>query len=456
MDDMDIVGRPATELAAAVRAGELHPTKVVTAHLERIERLDPRFGAFVSVLRDQAVADAEELAARPDLGELPLAGVPVAIKDNVDVAGEPTPYGSPAVRADPAAEDDPVVAALRQAGAIVVGKTRIPELGIWPFTDGADAAALNPWDTTRVAGGSSGGSGAAVASAMVPLALGNDGLGSIRIPAAANGLFGMKPSSGLIPIRGLDGSDRFWFGMSQHGPLATTVGDAALMLDVMAGTDRYRHLPAPERPLRVAVSVASPSPTVRPHRDHVEAVLEAGRLMRAAGHHVVRADPPYRVRDALPIVARFTQAPADDLEHLDVDEERLERRTRTHVGIGRWVRRRRPVDPSDIDPVRERMTTFFADHDVLLTPVLSGPPPEAVAWHERSWFANFNTAFSWAVFPGLWNFVDFPAASIPLLRTGGLPVGVQIVAPSQREDRVLETARQIEQVVPWQRHAPVG
>lgn len=453
---MDIVGRPATELAAAVRSGQLDPAAVVAAHLDRIERLNPRFGAFLSVRRERAMAEAEELAARPDLGELPLAGVPVGIKDNVDVAGEPTRHGMRWFEPSPAAADDPVVAALRGAGAIVVGKTTLPELGIWPFTDDAELATVSPWDTTRVAGGSSGGSAAAVAAALVPIALGNDGLGSVRIPAAANGLFGLKPASGLVPVRGADGSGQPWFGMSQNGPLATTVADGALMLDVMAGTERYRDDHEVERPLRIAVSVASPSPTVRVHPDHVEPVLEAGRLLRHAGHHVVRADPPYRMRDIVPVLARYTQGVLEQVEQLGLDEARLQPRTRTHVRIGRWFRERRPVDPAEADAVRARMDGFFADHDVLVTPVVSGPSPKAERWHALSWARNFNAAFSWAIFPGTWNLVDHPAASVPLLRSGGLPASVQLVAPDRREDRVLQTARQIEAMVPWTRHAPVA
>lgn len=452
---MEITGRTAGELAAAVREGRLHPTAVVAAHLDRIERLDPRLAAFVSVLRPAAIAEAEALAARTDLVDLPLAGVPVAVKDNLDVAGEPTGHGLHATDLSPAPSDDPVVASLRAAGAVVVGKTSLPELGIWPFTDGPAAATLNPWDRTRVAGGSSGGSAVAVATGMAPIGIGNDGLGSLRIPAAATGVFGLKPGSGLVPRRGLGGLGEVWFGMSQNGPLATTVADAALTLDVMAGTDRYRDPTPPRRPLRVAVSVASPAPAVRPHRDHVEAVLEAGRLLRHAGHHVERADPPYRAGDILPVLARYTQGVLQDVEALGIDDERLQPRTRTHVRIGRWFRERRPADVAEADAARARMAGFFTDHDVLLTPVVSGAPPEARRWHERSWLANFGAALSWAVFPGTWNLVDHPAASVPLLRSGGRPTSVQIVAGERREDHVLAVARQLESLAPWRRHAPV-
>ena len=453
---MDIIGRTAVELAEAVGAGRLHPVEVVTAHLDRIERLDPLYGAFAALRRGAALAEAETLADRPDLAALPLAGVPVAIKDNLDVEGEPTHHGLSRHDPAPASRDDPVVAALRRAGAVVVGKTTLPEMAPWPFTDAPERVTRNPWDTTRTCGGSSGGSATAVAAAMVPLAVGNDGLGSIRIPSAATGIFGLKPGSGLVPIHGLDGSNRVWFGMSQHGPMATSVADAALMLDVMAGTDRHRALRPPDEPLRVAVSVASPSPTVRTHPTHVEAVLEAGRLLRHAGHHVVRADPPYRTTDVLPLLARWTQAVAEELELLGVDDAALQPRTRRHAAIGRWFRRTRPVDPADADRVRQRMDAFLEDHDVVLAPVVAGPPPAATGWYGGSWWRNFAAALAWAPFPGIWNLADVPAGSVPVRPVGGHPVGVQLVAPRRREDRVFQAARAIEALAPWERTAPIG
>lgn len=453
---MDILGRTAMDLAAAVRAGELRAVDVVTAHLDRIERLDPLHGAFVSTRRSEAIAEAEALDAERDLSDLPLAGVPVAIKDNVDVAGDPTRHGLNVDASAPAPVDAPAVAGLRAAGAVVVGKTALPEMALWPFTDGPGWATRNPWDTTRVAGGSSGGSGAAVAAGMVPIALSNDGLGSIRIPSATNGVFGIKPGSGLVPVEGLDGSNRAWFGMSQHGPIATTVADAALTLDVMAGTDRYRRLPEEGEPLRVAVSVATPTPTVRLHRDHVAAVLEAGRLLRHAGHHVVRADPPYRLADALPLIARWTQGVAEDLEHLGVSLDQVQPRTRRHAEVGGWFGRNRPVDPVDADRVRARMDGFFDEYDVVLSPVVAGPPPEAIAWHAEPWWRNISTSVAWASFPAIWNLADLPAGSVPLSGSGGRPVGVQIVGARQREDLVLRVGRTIESLVPWSRLAPVG
>ncbi|MCA1782138.1 MAG: amidase [Intrasporangiaceae bacterium] len=184
---MQFVGRPATELAHAVRTGEVSAVEVVRTHLDHLADVEHRLEAFVSVRRRSALEDAEAVDARDDRASLPLAGVPVAIKDVMDVAGEPTRFGSAATPTTPAAEDDPVVARLREAGAIVIGKTRCPELSLWGTSDDQAGTTVSPWDPTRTAGGSSGGSGAAVSAGIVPIALATDGLGSVRIPAARRG-----------------------------------------------------------------------------------------------------------------------------------------------------------------------------------------------------------------------------------------------------------------------------
>ncbi|MCT7356043.1 amidase, partial [Streptomyces sp. 15-116A] len=247
------VGRTAVEIAAAVREKRVTPREVVAEHLARIERLDGHVGAFRAVRTEAALAEADEVAARDDLAELPLAGVPVAVKDNLAVRGESTRVGSAATPDTPAGADHETVARLRAAGAVVVGLTNVPELCVFGTTEGVHGTARNPWDLTRSAGGSSGGSAAAVAAGMVPIALGNDGMGSLRIPAANCGLVTIKPGLGVIPAGVSDGD---WFGMSENGPLATTVEDARLMFTVLAGGEPAgREGPATRR---VAVSLRSP------------------------------------------------------------------------------------------------------------------------------------------------------------------------------------------------------
>src|SRR3954452_14899048 len=218
-----VVGLPATELAARVRAGELSAVDVVRAHLDHIAAVDARIGAFRVVRTKAALAEAAAIDASAARGSLPLAGVPIAIKDNVAVAGEVCTDGSAAASPEPQAEDHPVVARLRAAGAVVVGITRVPELWLYGATDGPASVSRNPWDTARSPAGSSGGSAAAVAAGCVPLALGNDGMGSLRLPAAACGLVTLKPGRGVVPPPAND-----WFGMVENGALATTVADLVL------------------------------------------------------------------------------------------------------------------------------------------------------------------------------------------------------------------------------------
>src|SRR6266540_2568884 len=233
----------APPLAVAGREGRASPQDVVEAHLEWIESLDRSIHAFQVVRPDGVREEAHALASRADLRELPLAGVPVAIKDNLEMAGYATRSGTLASPDEPAASDDELVRRLRRAGAIPLGKTTVPELCLWPFTEtAAFGATRNPWNLDHTPGGSSGGGGAAVAAAMAALALGSDGGGSIRIPASCCGLVGMKPGSDVVPAAA---GHSTWVGMSEYGPLGTTVADVALMLDVLAGTQTYRAVAPP-------------------------------------------------------------------------------------------------------------------------------------------------------------------------------------------------------------------
>jgi amidase len=279
-------GRSTADIAAAVRSGEVTAAAVAAEHLGHITARDPEVGAFVRVRAAEALHEAEAVDARPDRGDLPLAGVPVAIKDSAPVAGEPMRVGSTATPSVPQEADHPLVARLRAAGAVVVGLTNLPELAIYPFTDSAYGITRNPWDSSVTAAGSSGGSAACVAAGMVPLAHGTDGLGSIRIPAAACGLFGLKPGPGLVPA--VAGAND-WHGLSESGPLATTVADAALMLGVMA--DRSFPVESPGS-LRIAMSVSPPGPGIVVHRSCAQAVRESGGLLSTLGHSVTEAAPP--------------------------------------------------------------------------------------------------------------------------------------------------------------------
>jgi amidase len=368
------VGATAREIARAVRRGDASATEVVADHLDHLRTVDPLLNAFRAVRAGEAIAEAEAVEEQDDLASLPLAGVPIAIKENTALAGLPTWNGSAAMRGAVAETDHEVVRRLRGAGAVVVGTTRMPEAGVWPMTDDATAITRNPWRTDRTPGGSSGGAAAAVAAGLVPIAHGNDGLGSIRIPAACCGLVGIKPGSGVVPA-GLEGSD--WFGMTEHGILATNVADAVTGLAVLAGWQTTR-LTEPSR-LRVAVSVRSPVEGVFPDRPARDAVTSAARLLVGAGHDAVRADPVIptglQVRGLLTWFAGVYR----DIEAAGVDPAALQPRTRRHAAMGRWAWNRGYVRDADRAAFRGRSADWFTDgpFDVLLTPALAGTPPVA-------------------------------------------------------------------------------
>ena len=252
----------ATELAYAgiarqaelIRDGTVSSVELVGVYLERIGRLDGALNSFRSVLDERVRLEAEQADARRAGGDQrPLLGVPIAVKDDIDVAGEPTAWGTNA-NERPVQHDGEVVRRLRDAGALIIGKTNVPELTIWPFTETATwGATRNPWDLQRSPGGSSGGTGAAVAAGLVGAALGSDGAGSIRIPAAWCGLFGLKPQRGRVSLAP---RSRAWHGLSVTGVLARRVADTALFHDVASGTtdvDEDR-APAPEGTFSEAAS----------------------------------------------------------------------------------------------------------------------------------------------------------------------------------------------------------
>ncbi|KAB1146712.1 amidase [Streptomyces luteolifulvus] len=442
------VGRTAAEIAAAVREKRATPREVVAEHLDRIERLDGRVGAFRTVRAETALAEADEVGARGDLSELPLAGVPVAVKDNLAVRGESTRIGSAATPDTPAAEDHVTVARLRAAGAVVVGLTNVPELCVFGTTDGVHGTARNPWDTSRTAGGSSGGSAAAVAAGLVPIALGNDGMGSLRIPAANCGLVTIKPGTGVVPAGISDGD---WFGMSENGPLATTVEDARLMLSVLADTEFVRPGQAATR--RVAVSLRSPLTGVVVTKPYTTAVRDAAALLTKAGHQVRRADPPYPPSLSLTSLAHWTAGTSVDAQTLD--PRLLVRRTRVHAAVGRrFVAAVRTGKGRE--QLRRRLEPFFDEYDVLLMPALARRSPKAGDWHERGWLRNLmaNTTYSPLTPP--WNLTGWPAMSVPFgTLPSGAPCAVQLVGRPGSEAELLALAEQLEKAHPWRRIAPL-
>ncbi len=444
------VGRSAVEIAGAVRRGEVSPRQVVVEHLEHIEAVDPGIGAFREVLAAQALRDAEMLEGHSGISALPLAGVPVAVKDNLPVAGVSTRHGSAATADTPARADHETVRRLRAAGAVVVGVTAVPELCVFGTTDSVFGITRNPWDTSRSAGGSSGGSAAAVAAAMVPIALGNDGMGSIRIPAANCGVVGLKPGHGLVPG---DLGSNGWFGMSENGPIAGCTADIQLMLFILAQTGAPALRPDRLPRLRIALSVHAPFPGIPVNGRFIAAVRDTGRTLKAAGHSTVRAEVPYPLWLGSAAMSRWMAGTAADAEALNA--RLLTRRTRTHATLGRGIAAAGLVRPAQRTRWQNRLENFFADHDVLITPALAQPAPPARAWHTKSWSANLLANMRHAPFSYPWNLAGWPALTLPAgtYHNGHqrLPLSVQLVTRLGGEEQLLHLARQLEQHRPWQR-----
>jgi len=443
------VGATAKQIARAVRRGDATATQVVADHLEQIAISNPVLDAFRVVRGGEAITEAEKVDELDDLANLPLAGVPVAVKENTAVAGLPTWSGSAAARSAVAEQDHEVVRRLRGAGAIVVGVTRMPEMGLWAVTDDEDGPTRNPWDLDRTPGGSSGGSAAAVAAGLVPMAHGNDGLGSIRIPAACCGLVGLKPGRGVVPC-GLGVND--WFGLVENGVLTTTVSDAVLGFSVLAGRPPAK-LVEPSK-LRVGVSTRSPVVGVRPDEANLSAVATASKLLARAGHDTVTADPRYPNALGIGVLATWFAAAA--LESASLDVAKLQPRTRRHIQIGRWAARSGLVRETQREAWRAKSIKFFADNsiDLLLTPALAGSPPPAEQYSGASWRRNMSVNMRYAPYGAPWNVAGLPAIVFPIgMRPDGLPLAVQLVGPPDSELLLLAVAGQFEVLNPWQRHA---
>src|SRR3954453_6524770 len=345
----DVAFAGAVRIAAMVRAKEVSPTELVELYLERIGAIDPKLNAYRVVLAEGARVDAKRAEERLAKGDAaPLLGVPVAIKDNVDYAGEVTTDGT-AAYGEPATEDGLVVRRLRDAGAVILGKTNLPELAIYGFTESpAWGASRNPWDTSLTTGGSSGGSGAAVAAGLCAIAHATDGAGSIRYPAAFCGLFGLKPQRNRISMW----PDReHWYGLSVSGCVSRTVRDTALYLDAMSGPERgdFDAPPPLKRPLveaanrapgklRIACTTKTASP-VRKAPEVLGAYRETVELLRSLGHEVTEAGPSYgRTRfDFFPLYFRGIRDEALTLPH----PERLSDQSKGFVRVGRLFSDRR-------------------------------------------------------------------------------------------------------------------
>jgi len=468
----EIAFASAAAQAEMVRSGELSPTELVQSTLDRIERIDPQLNSFRIVLAERALAEAQQAEARLRAGdERPLLGVPVALKDGHDLAGEPSHHGTDSFP-EPAASDTEMVRRLRAAGAIVVGKTNLPELAIHGFTESATwGVTRNPWNPQHGTGGSSGGSAAAVAAGLVPLASASDGAGSIRIPAAACGVFGIKPTRGRISMvpDGLVPEQDHWRGMSVNGCESRTVLDSAIYLDVTSGESKEAGAPpAPERPfadharaepgkLQIAFSTKAPRAIAPPSvsEEAKGAVAETGELLRSLGHRVEQHDPDWG-NVGNQVAARYMRGIHDDVSRVP-QPERLELRTRRYGQLGGLVSERlvQRAAGEVAERDRERIWRLFDQFDVLLTPVMGGTALPLRHWEGRSALRTLFGQTSFYCFTPTWNHLGNPAASVPAgFSANGLPLAVQLIGRYGDEGTLLSLAAQLEAERPWADRRP--
>ena len=463
MQSIDTAFAGAAEQARLLAAGAITAPALLELYLDRIAGLDPALNAYRVVLADSARAEAATAQARLATGErLPLLGVPVAIKDDVDVAGEVTAYGTGAY-GPPKTDDAEVVRRLRAAGAVILGKTNVPEMMLWSFTETLEfGATRNPWDTNRTPGGSSGGSGAAVAAGLASMALGSDGMGSIRIPSTWCGLFGIKPQRDRVPLAPHEGA---WNGLSVNGPLARTVEDAALFLDVTSTTSAAEGTfvaAAAREPgrLRIALSAKVPPPlTARVGRAQRTALEEAGTLLRELGHQVVTRDPDYPIGAVYGhLLPRYFRGAYDDVQTLP-RPERLEKRTRAFARIGGLISDSRMAAIRAAESVlAQRVLSIFDDVDVVITPGTAVGPSRIGAYQRRGAITTLALVAQRVPFQAMFNATGQPAAVVPWgLDDDGLPTSVQLVGRPFDEATLLSLGAQLETARPWaQRRPPVS
>ena len=460
MDNTDLAFAGASEQARMLAEGTVTAPSLLEVYLDRIARLDPQLRSYRVVLADTARQEALAAQRRLDTGErLPLLGVPVAIKDDVDVAGEVTACGSSAA-STAAVRDAEVVSRLRAAGAVIIGKTNVPELMIFPFTESLTfGATRNPWDTALTPGGSSGGSGAAVAAGLAPLALGSDGGGSIRIPSGWCGLFGIKPQRDRVPLAPHDDA---WCGLSVNGPIARSVKDAALFLDVtttMPGPDGGFVGAAAREPgrLRIALSTKVPPPLIaKVGKEQRAAVDEAGALLRDLGHDVVVRDPDYPPAAVYAnFLPRYFRGIYDDVRKLP-HQDQLEKRTRNMARIGSLLSDRRMATVrAGESAVAARIQSIFDDVDVVITPGNATGPSRVGAYQRRGGISSLLLVSQRVPFFEIWNLTGQPAAAVPWgLDRNGVPVSIQLVGRPSDEATLVTLGAQIEAARPWAHRRP--
>lgn len=428
-----------TFTAAQWRAAvEIHGAEAgIRAALDRIARRDCMFNAFSIVLASTALEEAQRLDQLPVTQRGPLHGVPIAIKEEVDVAGSVTNFGS-AGNLQPRAQDSLIVTRLRDAGAIILGKTTMPAFGAYPFTESKlTGITRNPVNPAYTPGGSSGGSAVAVADGMVPIAIGGDGGGSVRIPADHCGIVGLKPARGLVPT---DPYPHLWQELGTAGPLARTVDDAELVYKVISGQQLGDHVgigedgPSNTR-LKIGVNVTPVNPLVRPAADNVSAVRRAAAELRQLGHEVTE----FRLKhpDPTPIfLVQFFAGIREEIAALE-HPRWIEKRHRHTALLGAWAR------PSVVRWARtashrfgQKLEQNFADFDVIITPTVANRPAQAGVLTGKGAIRAMVASIPSIAFTAVWNVSGHPALTIPRGKgRDGLPLSVQLIGSSASEAR---------------------
>jgi amidase len=463
----DLLFRPVTELGELVRSGDISARELVEASLERIEELQPTLNAFVDVDREGALAAADGVGSGD---QRPFAGVPIAIKNNRPVAGQRLTLCAEFAGEFIPDYDHNVVRRLKDAGFIVVGTTTLPEWGILPTCEARrPGPSRNPWDTERTTGGSSGGSAAAVAAGMVPIAHGNDGGGSTRIPAACCGLVGLKPQRGRISLAP-EAGDNF---LACDGVLTRTVAETAALLDILAGPELgdASWAPPPEEPfaqaagrdpgrLRIAMTTLPPIENAQIDPVCAQAVSDAGALLESLGHQVVAADPPWRVPEILrlftacfgPLVStqiawmsmiNGREPTQEDMEPLSWAIWSLSRGINSIEAVGAELQ---------LQSFARDLVTWMDEYDALLMPSLAEAPVKlgTIDSCSEDPMAAFTRSGEFTPFTAMFNVTGQPAISLPLYqREDGLPLGVQLAGRPAREGQLLALSAQIEAAQPW-------
>ena len=463
------------ELAAAIRRRELSPVQITAHYLDRMGRLNATVGAFFTITAERAseqAAEAEKAVARADdpAALPPLTGVPIPIKDLNMVAGVRQTLGS-AVYADNVPEmDDYVYAALRAAGSVLTGKTATPEFGLPCYTETeVGPPARTPWDLNRSAGGSSGGAAAAVAAGLAPAAQGSDGGGSIRIPSSVCGLFGIKPTRGRISGAPLVPD---LFGLGTDGPIARTVADAALLLDVMTGNqpgDMYTLPPLPagetflgyaSRPpgrLRIGRTMRHPIGDGTVHPDCAAAYQDASELLASLGHEVVELDSPFGP-DLVPPFEALWYAHATLAPVGPDQEQQLRPFTQYMRERGREVNAEQLIQAQGYLQFMVRAALGVLNgFDAVLTPTLAAPPVPVGYFEEVPPPENFERQKRFAPFAATFNVSGQPAVNVPLYwNSAGLPIGIMLAGRMGAEGTLISLSAQLEAARPWRdRHPPL-